>query len=610
METRKLSLDDLLEILSRRKAWLVGGALAGLLAAYAVATLSPEIYRARSVVLYEPTDAPREFFRDTVTISFRERVHTLKDRLQSERNVDRLLARLDGAIDGAVEGGEHALRGFLRRNLELQVTNAASEAQVFEVGFTARDPKVAAAVVDAVVALLIEDSRRDRQIQAEATADLFGQEAEGLRAELEERETALRQALARREGVQPERADREARLEALRQARERLTAAELAYTPEHPEVQKLRREVARRRSQLPPPPDAVTEGELAELQRAYDLVAARYQRLVDRRMEASLSRDFDERRGRESFEQLRPATVPRQPVWPNPLLLYPVGLVGGVVLASLLVAAAELRSPVFGSVRGIGESLGLPVLASIPRVEPGRIAGRGAPDDVDPRVVIRSAPESAVAEQYRGFLPLLLGRESPPIVLVTSASRGDGKSVTVANLAASAARDLGRRVLLVDADMRRPSLHRLFRRGRGRGLSDVLRGEASLAACTQRTAVPNLHLLAAGPSFANPVSLLTDDAFLKVVELSRAAYQVVFIDAPPLLPVVDARILRRVADLTVLVVRAGTTPRDSVVRSLQELGDAAGLVFNDVSPSSYRRYYYGDAYSQYAYGDPPAADGE
>jgi Mrp family chromosome partitioning ATPase len=83
---------------------------------------------------------------------------------------------------------------------------------------------------------------------------------------------------------------------------------------------------------------------------------------------------------------------------------------------------------------------------------------------------------------------------------------------------------------------------------------------------------------------------------------------VVFIDSPPLLPVVDTRFLKRLADLVIFVVRADATPRDAVVRSMREMKDVAGVIFNQVSPGSFQRYYYYDAYSRYAYGEPGVDD--
>jgi capsular exopolysaccharide synthesis family protein len=172
------------------------------------------------------------------------------------------------------------------------------------------------------------------------------------------------------------------------------------------------------------------------------------------------------------------------------------------------------------------------------------------------------------------------------------------------NLALTVACDLDRRVLLIDGDLRRPTAHRLLRVRTRRGLGDVLRGEAALEECALPTRIPKLTLLPAGRPQRNPLALLTGRTFLELIETARKRYDAVFIDSPPLLPVVDTRFLRKMADLVLFVVRADATPRDAVVRSLRDLRNVGGLVFNQVSAGSFRRYYYYDAYSRYAYGDP------
>ena len=189
------------------------------------------------------------------------------------------------------------------------------------------------------------------------------------------------------------------------------------------------------------------------------------------------------------------------------------------------------------------------------------------------------------------------------MILVTSATRGDGKSLTCMNLAISVATDLNKRVLLIDSDMRRPTAHRLVRISRKNGLSNILEGKAELDDCAVNSKIPRLAVLPAGPTPRNPLTLLTGKRFLDLLEYARESFDLVFIDSPPLLPVVDTRILREMADMLVFVVRADATPPQAAVRSLQNLRGVAGVVFNGVSPGSFRRYYYYDAYSRYAYGD-------
>jgi capsular exopolysaccharide synthesis family protein len=247
--------------------------------------------------------------------------------------------------------------------------------------------------------------------------------------------------------------------------------------------------------------------------------------------------------------------------------------------------------------------IGLPVFASIPKIDNDAIYEVQPDGEVDPKLVVHTAPDSSPAEQYRGFLPSVIEAPDCKVILVTSATRGDGKSLTCMNLAISLAADLNKRVLLIDSDMRRPTAHRLVRISRRTGLSNILQGKAELDDCAVNSKIPNLAVLPAGPTPRNPLTLLTGHRFLELIQYARANYDLIMIDSPPLLPVVDTRILREMADMLVFVVRADATPPQAVVRSLQNLRGVAGVVFNGVSRGSFRRYYYYDAYSRYAYGD-------
>jgi capsular exopolysaccharide synthesis family protein len=252
--------------------------------------------------------------------------------------------------------------------------------------------------------------------------------------------------------------------------------------------------------------------------------------------------------------------------------------------------------------------LGLPVFASIPRIDNDQIYEVKPGDDVDPKLVAFTAPESSPAEQYRGFLPTYLEAERNKVLLVTSAARGDGKTLTTMNLAVTLATDLNKRVVVIDGDLRRPRVHKVMRTDRKKGLSTILTKQATLDECTVETKVPNLSVLPSGRSVRNPLTLLTDRSFLEVIEEAKRRFDIVVIDSPPLLPVVDSKILRKMADMVLFVVRADSTPRDAVIRSLHDMKGVAGVIFNQVSPGSFRRYYYYDAYSTYAYGEPIEQD--
>jgi len=444
--------------------------------------------------------------------------------------------------------------------------------------------------------------------------------------------------------------------EALRDARQRLFDAERVYTDEHPNVQHLKAQIERLESEIVEGPlvdddgaraaladpqllalqqeietaqydlkarqrreerirseiavlqvkveeTPVREQELRSLTRDYANLTDTYHTLLSKKYEAAISRNLEQAQKGQQFKLLRPARVPEAPAWPDPLILVPAGVALGLAVVGLLIVIGEIRHPAFRSVDRMTRMIGLPVFASIPRIDNDAIYEESPTGDVDPKLVVYTAPDSSPAEQYRGFLPTVIEAEDCKVILVTSATRGDGKSLTCMNLAISLATDLNKRVLVIDSDMRRPTVHRLVRISRQNGLSNILEGKAELDDCAVNSKIPRLAVLPAGPTPRNPLTLLTGKRFLDLLEYARESFDLVFIDSPPLLPVVDTRILREMADMLVFVVRADATPPQAALRSLRNLRGAAGVIFNGVSPGAFRRYYYYDAYSRYAYGD-------
>ena len=442
--------------------------------------------------------------------------------------------------------------------------------------------------------------------------------------------------------------------------RARLRHAERIYTEEHPNAVRLRNEIARVEKEVEEAAAAAEAGDLSRLdpttrqimikidreelqlavlqrreaslrariqevehrvevtpelahdtqarQRQLGQLRTTYSRMLSKKQEASLARNLEMAQKGERFKVLRPARAPRYPASPSLWITLPAGASVSLLVVLGLILVFETRNPSFRSVARLTRSLGLPVLASVPRIDDDRIFEDGPPDDVDPKLVVHTAPESASAEQYRSFVPVFLEDEKRRVILVTSAARGDGKSLTCMNLALTIARDVNRRVLVIDADLRRPTAHRLLRVRAPVGLTEVLEGSASFEETVITTQVPNLSLLPAGRATKNPLTLLTDKRFLELLEDARNGYDAIFIDSPPLMPVVDTKLLRKLADMVVFVVRADATPREAVLRALKEMREVAGVVFNQVSAGSFRRYYYYDAYSRYAYGEPDDPD--
>jgi len=187
------------------------------------------------------------------------------------------------------------------------------------------------------------------------------------------------------------------------------------------------------------------------------------------------------------------------------------------------------------------------------------------------------------------------------LVSVSSPGPGEGKTTIVANAGLMLAA-LGRRVLLIDADLRRGRLPGVFGLSSGPGLSTLLQSSSvstvELDTYIQKTSIPSLSVLSGGPSPASCANLLHSPEFVELLRRLKAKYDIVLIDTPPLLQVADARIIGRLSDGLILVVRAGRTSRDAAFAARERLHTdrtrILGLVLNDWDPNSSSHSYYSE----------------
>lgn len=203
----------------------------------------------------------------------------------------------------------------------------------------------------------------------------------------------------------------------------------------------------------------------------------------------------------------------------------------------------------------------------------------------DPMLVASEDPDSPAAERYRmlhhrlGALPG--GR--PRSLVITSAMPGEGKSLTAANLAIVAASS-GRRVVLVECDLRRPRLRRLFRFPASTSLTDVLTGRSNFTAALQRSPHGGPSVLACGERYPDPCGALASAAMGQLLRDLTAAYDEVYLDAPPILSFADVHLVAAHAGAALLVARAGVTPRERLQEAVDALGAArvVGVVLNGI----------------------------
>ena len=296
------------------------------------------------------------------------------------------------------------------------------------------------------------------------------------------------------------------------------------------------------------------------------------------------------------------ASVPRGPVRPQKTRDIAMGLALGLFLGIGLAFFLDYLDNTIKTPEDVRKQLGAPLLAVIPEI--------GSPTDV----VIKSGAETPLADGYRLLRTSLTYSwpdSSSRILLVTSTSPGEGKTVTSVNLALILA-SMGGKVLLIDCDLRRPQSHTLLRGKKSPGLSDLLVGKARPSEAIQRPSGTTLSLLAAGTRAPSPADLMTLQTMKDFLEGLRSFYDWIVLDTPPVGPVAEALILGPLTDGVVVVVGAEMVPRNGVRHTLERVKETGarllGVVLNRAQVEKHSYYYgryYGHYYGRY-YGSPPA----
>lgn len=343
------------------------------------------------------------------------------------------------------------------------------------------------------------------------------------------------------------------------------------------------------------------ESQLSVLQHEVDSNRQLYDNLVNRAKETEATANLQSTAGR----LVDPAVPPLSPIKPQKIKIIGGAALFGLFVSVILIFLRDYLNNTIRSEQDAEHRLRTGVLAVVPLI--GKKDGGNNPSSV-----FLGQPDSVFAESIRGLrTSVLLSAIDEPhrVVIVTSTVPGEGKTTVAINLAQA----LGqlKRVLLVDADMRRPSIGKNLGGDvlNSNGLVEFLAGEAPLQECIQPTANPNVSVLPAGKRLNSPLELISSQRFADTINLLKESFDVVLIDCPPIKPVSDSLVISRYANAVLYVVKADGAPHQLIGAAIGSLRDVGapllGVVLNQMDLQKTHGYGSYSYQYKYAYGKEP-----
>jgi len=404
------------------------------------------------------------------------------------------------------------------------------------------------------------------------------------------------------------------------------------YKPDYPEMVRLRKQMASLQKRLDAETQRVIQGirneyessrrKEALIRAAFEEQKARTMEMKDRAIQYNiLKREADTNRElyRDLLQRMKQAgvsagmtasnikvideaEVPRDPYKPNKKMNLLLAVVVGLFLGVGLAFFFEYLDNTIKTPEDVEQLMRLPSFGMVPELSYDKKKRIEKSAFYPVELITHGHPKSVLSEAYRNIRTsiLLSFSEKPPKkIAITSANPFEGKTTTVINTAIALSQT-GAQVLVIDGDMRKPRIHKIFEEGNenGAGLSNYLSGIADLKLIVKKTEVPNLYYIPAGPIPPNPSELLGSKLFKTMLQTLSEKFDHIILDSPPVLGFADAVVIASAIDGVVLVALGGKTPRDTLQHAkealLQVNAKILGVVINriDIQRSYYGYYYY------------------
>ena len=332
------------------------------------------------------------------------------------------------------------------------------------------------------------------------------------------------------------------------------------------------------------------------LKREADTNRELYKGLLLRMKEAGVSAGITA----SNIQIVDPAELPTGPYKPNKRLNLLLAAVVGLFLGVGLAFFFEYLDNTIKTPEDLEQWVRLPSFGMVPEISNGRRRRLEKGTSYPVELVTYGHPKSMLSEAYRSIRTsiLLSSSEKPPKkITITSPNPAEGKTTTVINTAIALSQT-GAQVLIIDADMRKPRVHKIFNHENGMGLSNFLSGHGDLESIVKKSEVPNLFYIPSGPVPPNPSELLGSNLFKNMLESLEARFDHILLDSPPVLGFADSIILSSSVNGVILTVLGGKTPRETLQRAKEALQQThtkiLGVVINrvDIRRSDYGYYYY------------------